>query len=71
MATETPELVALKKKLDQTMFMAKIAEQAEDFTDMKEYIFEMIEIKSQMNADFDKPERDLVSVGLRNYIGVL
>jgi hypothetical protein len=46
MATDTPEIVALKKKLDQTIFMAKISEQAEDFTDMKEYIFELIELKS-------------------------
>ena len=51
--------------------MAKIAEQAEDFTDMKDYIFEMIEIKSQLGQDFEKAERDLMSVGLRNYIGVL
>lgn len=39
-------MVALKKKVDQTMFMAKISEQAEDFNDMKDYIFELIEIKS-------------------------
>ena len=46
MATDTPEILSLKKKLDQIIFMAKIAEQAEDFNDMKEYIFELIELKS-------------------------
>jgi hypothetical protein len=38
---------------------------------MKDFIFELIEIKAQMNIDFTKEERDLISVGLRNYIGVL
>ena len=38
---------------------------------MKEYLFEIIDIKAQMNQDFLPDERNLLSVGFRNYIGVL
>ena len=46
--------------------MARVAEQAERFDDMVEYLNKVVENK---NEDFTTEERNLLSVGFKNQIG--
>ena len=52
--------------LEENIFMARVAEQAERFDDMVEYLVEVVKSKSD---DFTTEERNLLSVGFKNQIG--
>lgn len=77
----TEEIVTEVKKLTKEekwearivdiVFLAKVAEQAEHFEDLRELLLELINLKLELNKDFTREERNLVGVGFRNYVGVL
>lgn len=52
--------------MEEKIFMARVAEQAERFDDMVEFLKEVIGAKS---SDFTTEERNLLSVGFKNLIG--
>ena len=52
--------------LEENIFMARVAEQAERFDDMVFYLQEVVKSKSE---DFTTEERNLLSVGFKNQIG--
>ena len=52
--------------LEENIFMARVAEQAERFDDMVHYLKEVVKAK---NEDFTTEERNLLSVGFKNQIG--
>jgi 14-3-3 protein epsilon len=52
--------------LEENIFMARVAEQAERFEDMVEYLQAVVKSK---NEDFTTEERNLLSVGFKNQIG--
>jgi 14-3-3 protein epsilon len=52
--------------LEENIFMARVAEQAERFDDMVHYLQEVVKNKSE---DFTTEERNLLSVGFKNQIG--
>jgi hypothetical protein len=52
--------------LEENIFMARVAEQAERFDDMVHYLQEVVKSKSE---DFTTEERNLLSVGFKNQIG--
>lgn len=52
--------------LEENIFMARVAEQAERFDDMVSFLQEVIKAKTD---DFTTEERNLLSVGFKNQIG--
>ena len=52
--------------LEENIFMARVAEQAERFDDMVSYLQEVVKSKTE---DFTTEERNLLSVGFKNQIG--
>ena len=52
--------------LEESIFMARVAEQAERFNDMVKYLNQVISMKGE---DFTTEERNLLSVGFKNQIG--
>ena len=52
--------------LEEHIFMARVAEQAERFPDMVNYLKQVVGAKSE---DFTTEERNLLSVGFKNLIG--
>jgi 14-3-3 protein epsilon len=52
--------------IEENIFMARVAEQAERFPDMVMYLKLVVESK---NDDFTTEERNLLSVGFKNLIG--
>ena len=52
--------------LEENIFMARVAEQAERFDDMVGYLKQVIGSKGD---DFTTEERNLLSVGFKNQIG--
>jgi len=52
--------------LEENIFMARVAEQAERFDDMVHYLQLVVKAK---NEDFTTEERNLLSVGFKNQIG--
>ena len=52
--------------LEENIFMARVAEQAERFDDMVGYLNAVVKSK---NEDFTTEERNLLSVGFKNQIG--
>jgi 14-3-3 protein epsilon len=52
--------------LEENIFMARVAEQAERFDDMVSYLQEVVKSKAE---DFTTEERNLLSVGFKNQIG--
>ena len=52
--------------LEEDIFMARVAEQAERFDDMVKYLQEVAKRKTE---DFTTEERNLLSVGFKNQIG--
>jgi 14-3-3 protein epsilon len=52
--------------LEENIFMARVAEQAERFDDMVTYLQEVVKNKGE---DFTTEERNLLSVGFKNQIG--
>ena len=52
--------------LEENIFMARVAEQAERFDDMVSYLVDVVKAKSE---DFTTEERNLLSVGFKNQIG--
>ena len=52
--------------LEENIFMARVAEQAERFDDMVEYLQKVVQNKGE---DFTTEERNLLSVGFKNQIG--
>jgi 14-3-3 protein epsilon len=52
--------------LEENIFMARVAEQAERFDDMVHYLQEVVKGKTE---DFTTEERNLLSVGFKNQIG--
>jgi len=52
--------------LEENIFMARVAEQAERFDDMVYYLQQVVTNK---NEDFTTEERNLLSVGFKNQIG--
>merc|ERR1712127_316556 len=55
-----------KMSLEESIFMARVAEQAERFDDMVSYLKDVVQKK---NEDFTTEERNLLSVGFKNQIG--
>merc|ERR1711862_766591 len=53
--------------MEEKIFLARVAEQAEKFDDMVEFLNKAIQAKS--NEDFTIDERNLLSVGFKNQIG--
>ena len=53
--------------MEEKIFMARVAEQAERFEDMVEFLTQVIDGK---DSDFSTEERNLFSVGFKNLIGV-
>ena len=53
--------------MEEKIFLARVAEQAEKFDDMVEFLNGAIEAKS--GEDFTIDERNLLSVGFKNLIG--
>jgi len=51
--------------MEEKIFMARVAEQAERFDDMVEFLKEVVSAK---NGDFTTEERNLLSVGFKNLI---
>merc|ERR1711977_289960 len=56
-----------KLSMEEKIFLARVAEQAERFDDMVNFLNEAIEAKS--GEDFTIDERNLLSVGFKNLIG--
>ena len=54
--------------LEEKIFLARVAEQAEKFDDMVAFLGEAIKAKSS-GEDFTIDERNLLSVGFKNQIG--
>jgi hypothetical protein len=54
-------------KMEEKIFLARVAEQAERFDDMVQFLNEAIDAKS--GEDFTIDERNLLSVGFKNLIG--
>lgn len=52
--------------MEEKIFMARVAEQAERFDDMVDFLKEVI---SGKDNDFTTEERNLLSVGFKNLIG--
>ena len=52
--------------LEEFIFLARVAEQAEKFEDMVDFLYKAIDVKSD---DFTIDERNLLSVGFKNLIG--
>lgn len=52
--------------LEEYIFLARVAEQAERFDDMVEYLKLVVDSKQE---DFNTEERNLLSVGFKNLIG--
>jgi len=52
--------------LEENIFMARVAEQAERFDDMVDFLQKVVKSK---NEDFTTEERNLLSVGFKNQIG--
>jgi len=52
--------------IEESIFMARVAEQAERFDDMVHYLNE---VSKQKTEDFTIEERNLLSVGFKNQIG--
>ena len=52
--------------LEEKVFMARVAEQAERFDDMVQFLQEVISAKKE---NFTTEERNLLSVGFKNQIG--
>jgi 14-3-3 protein epsilon len=52
--------------LEENIFMARVAEQAERFDDMVGYLGQVVDCKTD---DFTTEERNLLSVGFKNQIG--
>ena len=53
--------------MEEKIFLARVAEQAERFEDMVQFLNEAIDAKS--GEDFTIDERNLLSVGFKNLIG--
>jgi len=53
--------------MEEKIFLARVAEQAERFEDMVEFLTQAIGLKS--GEDFTIDERNLLSVGFKNLIG--
>jgi len=53
--------------MEEKIFLARVAEQAERFEDMVKFLQEAIDAKS--GEDFTIDERNLLSVGFKNLIG--
>ena len=53
--------------MEEKIFLARVAEQAERFEDMVGFLSEAIALKS--GEDFTNDERNLLSVGFKNLIG--
>ena len=49
--------------VEEQIFMARVAEQAERFDDMVLYLDQVVQLK---NEDFTTEERNLLSVGFKN-----
>merc|ERR1712139_50866 len=56
-----------EENMEEKIFLARVAEQAERFEDMVEFLKAAIEAKS--GEDFTVDERNLLSVGFKNLIG--
>lgn len=52
--------------LEENIFMARVAEQAERFDDMVQFLNQ---VTASKNEDFSTEERNLLSVGFKNQIG--
>merc|ERR1712166_1032265 len=55
-----------KMSLEENIFMARVAEQAERFDDMVDFLQQVVKVKSE---DFTTEEGNLLSVGFKNQIG--
>jgi 14-3-3 protein epsilon len=52
--------------MEEKVFMARVAEQAERFDDMVDFLIDVVHAK---DSDFTTEERNLLSVGFKNLIG--
>ena len=63
--------VKQKTDLEKYTFLARVAEQAENYKDMANFLKQIIATRQAMTEDFNIEERNLLSVGFKNYIGEL
>lgn len=71
MNRDDADVKALKQELNQAILLVKVSMESLDYDDVYEHLLQMIEVKYELNLDFDTEERNLISVGLRNYVGKL
>jgi len=55
----------MKTSIERMVFMARVADQAQRYNDMLEYLTQLIDTK---DSDLNSDERNLLSVGFKNYI---
>jgi hypothetical protein len=71
MNRDDADIKALKVELAESILLVKVSLEAGDFEDVYDHLEKMIEVKYDLNVDFDTEERNLMSVGFRNYVGKL
>ena len=65
------DIKALKVELAESILLVKVSLESGDFDDVFDHLEKMIDTKYDLNVDFDTEERNLISVGFRNYVGKL
>ena len=60
-------MFSIDVKMEEKIFLARVAEQAERFNDMVTFLNQAIDAKA--DEDFTIDERNLLSVGFKNLIG--
>ena len=71
MNRDDADIKALKGELAEAILLVKVSMEALDFQDVFDHLVQMIDVKTELNVDFDTDERNLISVGFRNYVGRL
>ena len=58
-----------QRNIDRLIFLVRVAEQAEKYDDMCDFLCDLIKLHLQLMEDFSVEERNLISVGFKNHIG--
>lgn len=71
MNRDDADIKALKVELAESILLVKVSLESNDFDDVYDHLEKMIDVKFELNIDLDTEERNLISVGFRNYVGKL
>jgi len=71
MNRDDADIKALKVELAESILLVKVSLESMDFDDVFDHLEKMIDVKYELNIDLDTEERNLISVGFRNYVGKL